>query len=61
MSNVIRKLNLIEELESTGLSNNLIESIIEAEEHDLDVAFVCNTEEELDAALKAMSSEETLP
>lgn len=59
MNNVIRKLNLIEELESTGLSENLIESIIEAEDHDLEVAFVCNTEEELDAALKSMSSEET--
>ena len=61
MKTILKKLNEIslrEDLEAENLSENLIESILEASDHDLEVAFICNTEEELDAVLDLMSSED---
>lgn len=49
------KLNLISELEAENLSESLIEDIVELIENPEDPVYVCNTPQELTAALTEMS------
>ena len=58
MNNVITRLNLIEELMDDGLSDKLIESIVDAEDDKLEFVVTCNDEKSLHDTIKKMSSVE---
>lgn len=54
----LNRITLVEELEESGFSTNLIETLVEASEGELDTAIVCSNETELHNAIQEMSAVE---
>lgn len=55
MLEYLNKLNLIEDLTNEGLSNKLIESVLYAEDDNMEFVITCETAESLHNALASMS------